>query len=185
MEFQNIDALLEKYWNCETSVNEEQILQDFFMQAQIPEGFKDLALLFKYTHNKQTEKLGANFDKKFNDAIKKRRKKYISIKLFAPTLKIASMIAFIITIGLSGVIWVNSTKKQNFAETYSDPFAAYKEATSALDKLSMALQKGDKLSMETLIQLNQLDVDWDRIDSINNIVYNNNIQADNEEQIIQ
>lgn len=183
MEIQHIDKLLENYWNCKTSIQEEQLLQEFFKQDQIPRIYNDVELLFKYTDNERSEKLGNDFDKKLMNAINSRQKKYITIKLFAPTLKVAAMIAFIIVVGISGVIWVNSAKNQNFAETYSDSHAAYKVATSALDKLSVALQKGEALSMETLVQLNELNVDWNIIDSINNSLNNNNIEEDNNEQI--
>ena len=183
MEIQNIDKLLQKYWNCETTLQEEQLLQEFFMQDNVSESYNDASSLFNFTHKKQAEKLGANFDEKLMSAINNRQKRHITIKLFAPTLKVAAMIAFIFVVGLSGVIWINSTKKQNFSETYSDSYAAYKEATSALDQLSIALQKGEALSLETLVQINQLEVDWNKIDSINNTLYNNNSEEDNEEQI--
>ena len=36
MNYKYIDQLLERYWNCETSIQEEQILRAFFQQEEIP-----------------------------------------------------------------------------------------------------------------------------------------------------
>lgn len=182
MEREQIDKLLGKYWNCETSLEEEQLLQQFFSENVVPDNYKNVAPLFLYKHNKQKERLSDSFDERLNQKIEERRKKYITIKLFAPTLKIAAMIAFILTLGLSGLLWVNSSKKQHFAETYNDSFAAYKEATLALGKLSLALQKGEKVSLETLVQLNELNIDWDFIDSLNMEIYKNEDETELEKE---
>jgi hypothetical protein len=37
MDSNKIEALLNKYWNCETSLEEEQQLRDYFKQGNIPE----------------------------------------------------------------------------------------------------------------------------------------------------
>ena len=36
MDYKYIEQLLERYWNCETSTEEEQILRIFFQQKAIP-----------------------------------------------------------------------------------------------------------------------------------------------------
>ena len=186
MEQEEIDKLLEKYWNCETSVEDEQLLQQYFSENSVPDIYKDIAPLFVYRDKEQKEKLSATFDKTLKNKIKERQKKYITIKLFAPALKLAAMIAFILVLGVSGVIWMNSTKNQHFAETYNDSFAAYKEATSALDMLSLALQKGEQVSFEILVQLNELNLDWEYIDSLNIEANNNEEEIEMpEEQIIE
>ena len=182
MEQEQIDKLLEKYWNCETSLEEEQLLQQYFSENSVSDTYKDIAPLFFYKHNEQNEKLSENFVEKLTYKMNERQKKYIIIKLFAPALKIAAMIAFVVALSVSGLIWVNSTKKQHFAETYNDSFAAYKEATSALDILSLALQKGEKVSLETLVQLNELNIDWNYIDSLNIEEYNNEEEINMSEE---
>lgn len=172
MEIEQIDNLLEKYWNCETSLEEEQLLHRFFSESDMPDKYRDVAPLFLYKNRAQAEKLSAGFDEKLNQKIEERQKRYITIKLFAPALKVAAVIALILTVGFSGIIWKNFTNKQHFAETYNDPLAAYKEAISALDIMSSALQKGEMVSFETLVQLNELNVDWELIDSLQVATYN-------------
>ena len=36
MDYKYIEQLLERYWNCETSLEEEQILRSFFRQKEVP-----------------------------------------------------------------------------------------------------------------------------------------------------
>ena len=48
MDSKQIEQLLEKYWNTETSLEEEQQLRDFFRGESIPEALKETAELFRY-----------------------------------------------------------------------------------------------------------------------------------------
>ena len=36
MDYKYIEQLLERYWDCETNLEEEQILRSFFNQKEIP-----------------------------------------------------------------------------------------------------------------------------------------------------
>ena len=44
MDYKYIEQLLERYWKCETSLEEEQILRTFFRQEEIPAPFESLVL---------------------------------------------------------------------------------------------------------------------------------------------
>ena len=48
MDSERLEELLEKYWQCETSVEEEQQLQAYFRHTPVPEGLKETAALFRY-----------------------------------------------------------------------------------------------------------------------------------------
>jgi len=61
---------------------------------------------------------------------------------------------------------IGKNDKTYFAETYSDPNAAMEHAAFALDKLSEALQKGEEASIESIQELNKVDLDWEMLDSI-------------------
>ena len=47
MDSKDIEQLLEKYWMCETSLEEEQQLRDFFRGKAVPESMKEATALFK------------------------------------------------------------------------------------------------------------------------------------------
>ena len=48
MDYKYIEQLLERYWNCETSVEEEQILRIFFQQKELPAHLRRYRSLFTY-----------------------------------------------------------------------------------------------------------------------------------------
>jgi hypothetical protein len=62
MDYKYIEQLLEKYWNCETSVEEEQILRSFFRQKELPEHLLRYKSLFAYQEAEKDIKLGDDFD---------------------------------------------------------------------------------------------------------------------------
>src|SRR5688572_9173682 len=48
MDFKNVEELLKKYWNCETTLEEERQLREYFGGHNIPDQLKDAAPLFRY-----------------------------------------------------------------------------------------------------------------------------------------
>ena len=55
MELNNIENLLEKYTNAETSIKEEQQLKTFFAQETVPAHLERYKPLFNYFSNTETE----------------------------------------------------------------------------------------------------------------------------------
>ena len=64
MDYKYIEQLLEKFWNCETSVEEEQILRSFFHQEEIPAHLLRYKPLFAYQEAEKEVRLGDDFDKR-------------------------------------------------------------------------------------------------------------------------
>lgn len=185
MDNERIHKLLEKYWNCETSVLEEQELQEFFNFGNVPDDLRQFIPVFAYKQNQQSIALSDDFEKKLENSMRKvdRQKQYITIKIFEPFLRIAASIILIAGIGIS-VYFFAKQNNQVFAETYNDPSAAIEQATSALEKLSMALQSTEKASLKSLEQLDNLNLDWSEIDSLSSEIplynpdLNNNIESE-------
>ena len=48
MDYSFIDKLLERYWQCATSLEEEEMLKAFFRQKEIPQRFEQYRSLFNY-----------------------------------------------------------------------------------------------------------------------------------------
>ena len=64
MDYKHIDELLQKYWNAETSLEEEQQLKTFFATEPVPEQFKETATLFRYFETQKNVGLpDVHFDK--------------------------------------------------------------------------------------------------------------------------
>lgn len=77
MDYKYIEQLLERYWHCETSLQEEKILRTFFSQKNVPVGLVSYKDLFIYEHSeKDTVKLNDDFDKKSCPLLMKNRSKH-------------------------------------------------------------------------------------------------------------
>ncbi len=63
MDSKYIEQLLERYWNCETSLEEEKQLRDYFLGADIPAQWKGASVLFRYFDRQKKDRLtGQAFD---------------------------------------------------------------------------------------------------------------------------
>lgn len=103
MNYQYIEQLLDRYWECKTTVEEEQILRSFFSQPDIPENMRQYAQLFRYEAEEKDVCLSKDFDSRMANIINSETKvKAARIRLstrFAPLLKAAALVAVAITIG--------------------------------------------------------------------------------------
>ena len=61
MDYKYIEQLIERYWQCETTLQEEAILRAFFSQPDIPESLRQYQALFTNELQKE-EPLGEDFD---------------------------------------------------------------------------------------------------------------------------
>lgn len=176
-----IDRLLERYWNCETTVAEEQELRDFFSQEDLPEAYQPYAPLFAYVRQEQAVTLSEGFDERLKAAMDKETtetKKYITIRIFAPLLRVAASVLLIVGLGVSIFFITRENNKPGFVETYDDPNAAIKDASSALEVLSYALQKTEEASLQTLRTIDDLDIDWSALDSLSSTASGNDTLHD-------
>ena len=109
MDYKYIKQLLERYWNCETSLEEEDILRTFFSQEDIPSELESYKALFTYELGEsKNEALGDDFDQKMMDIIEseesqkpeKAKAKVISLtERLKPLFKAAAMVAIFLTLG--------------------------------------------------------------------------------------
>lgn len=103
MDSKHIEQLLERYWQCETSLEEEAELRAFFTGEHIPEHLLRYRDLFIYQQLQQEEHLGEDFDKRIlaqiedTPVVKARR---ISLtRRFMPVFKAAAALALVLSIG--------------------------------------------------------------------------------------
>lgn len=75
-ERKDIDQLLEKYFEGETSLLEEEILRNYFAQSPVDEPHKMYAPLFGYFAEKRNAKIGIEQDEAAIRPIKKAKKIY-------------------------------------------------------------------------------------------------------------
>lgn len=102
MDYRYIEQLLERYWNCETSLEEEQILRSFFRQKEIPAHLLRYKQLFAYLEAEKEAGLGNDFDSKVLTQIEKPvvKAKHLTMRArFMPLFKAAAMIAVLFVMG--------------------------------------------------------------------------------------
>ena len=139
MDYKYIEQLLDKYWNCETSLEEEQILRCFFRQAEVPVHLLRYKSLFAYQDAARMPKLGEDFDQKIlaqiheGEQVKARRITF-SHRLM-PLYKAAASVAIVLTLGNAIQTTVvqkdpdHGYKYENYQDSYKDPSVAYWRAS--------------------------------------------------------
>ena len=103
MDYKYIEQLLERYWDCETNLEEEQILRSFFNQKEIPAELIQYKEFFVYETESKKECLGEDFDKRIMKLVEVPKRVSINRitwkQRLAPLFKAAAVVAVIITIG--------------------------------------------------------------------------------------
>jgi hypothetical protein len=136
MDSNRIEELLSKYWNCETSLEEEQQLREYFKGGDVPEQWKETAALFRYFEENKKKTLN---DLAFDAAVIQNvqpQKKGKLVKLFYNTMRIAAGLAVLVM-----AVWfvrkeVRETTPQQVVDTYDDPQLAFEETKKALLMIS-------------------------------------------------
>ena len=102
MDFKYIEQLLERYWQCETSLEEEAQLRTFFTEEDVPEHLSRYKDLFVYQQLQQEEHLGADFDARVLAEIEapvvKARRMTLTAR-FMPLFKAAAAVAVVLSLG--------------------------------------------------------------------------------------
>jgi hypothetical protein len=146
MDLDNIDSLLQKYWNAETSLEEEQQLREFFAREPVPENLKETASLFRYFE--QQKRLGVD-DLAFDRELKKKLKpagKVINLSM----VQVARIAAGLFVV-VAATFFIREEIKKAYPEeptaeedTYSDPKVAFEETKKALMMISKSFNKAQK-----------------------------------------
>lgn len=104
MDYKYIEQLLERYWKCETTLEEEQILRTFFSQENVPVSLLPYKDLFTYELlDVETTRLDDDFDKKMLEMVGETapvKARTISLtQRLRPLFKAAAIVAIILTLG--------------------------------------------------------------------------------------
>ena len=102
MDFKYIEQLLERYWRCETSLEEEAQLRAFFTKEEIPEHLLRYKDLFVYQQFQQEEHLGADLDARVLAEIEVpvvKAKRMTLTARFMPLFKAAAVVAVVLSLG--------------------------------------------------------------------------------------
>ena len=123
MELVKIEKLLEKYFEAETTIQEEALLKEYFAKEEVPAHLSEYKELFGFFNTSSLETSNRTIE------ISKKSKRNISIQW----LSIAAMLVFFI--GIYSVYQNNEAEKE-------EARLAYMETQRALDLISNSLNRG-------------------------------------------
>ena len=164
MSYDKIDLLLEKYFNGETSLEEEKELKEFFLTSEnIPEELIQLKNQFLALEEFSSIELDNTFDQKIletisaNDADNKTRfltheeepAKKRSISYIWATL--AASVLILLSIWTS----INHFQNKHTLNQYNNPELAYQEVSNALGILAVNFDKGLSKTQQAAQPLNR------------------------------
>lgn len=165
MDYKYIEQLLERYWQCETSLEEEAILKAFFSQKEIPLQLRPYKDLFTAERSLQEARLGDSFDDRILGMLQveepvKARKMTLTVRL-RPLYKAAASVAIILTLGNAAQTSFHRESAgcdynyENYQDSYSDPATAYDHVSDALQMVSQSLSEAMK--EDSLLQVHVVD----------------------------
>ena len=123
MDYKYIEQLMERYWQCQTTLEEEAILRAFFAQDDIPVHLLPYRQLFLAEHLEQSSvRLDETFDRRMLDIIESERTvkaKTITLsQRLTPLFRAAAVIAMFITLGTAAQRAISTDNEYSAAEAY-------------------------------------------------------------------
>jgi hypothetical protein len=126
MELHKIESLLEKYFEGETSVAEENQLKDYFSSADVAPQFEPYRPMFSYFNYAKSEKSEVSFP------LQSKKRNHTA------WLSVAASVAVLLGVGF---MFFNQNQPEDLG-TFDSPEVAMRETQKALDLLSGNVNKG-------------------------------------------
>ena len=149
MDSKRLDELLQKYWNAETSLEEEQQLRVFFASESVPESLKETSTLFQYFDEQKKLGVGDNsFDKELLEKIRPKGKiiSMVQVARIAAGLFVVVAAAYFIREEVRKAYPTEQVSNEEITneDTYTDPKVAFEETKKALMMISKSFNKAQK-----------------------------------------
>ena len=145
MDSKRLEILLNRYWSCVSSLEEEKELRDYFNNNEVDEDMVEIGTLFRYYQSeKKIEKLDGSFDSSVTEKIKKIKvsRKPKLRKLVYNYLKVAATVLIVITASYFYRQSLAPEKRPELLGTFEDPKEAYEETKKALMLIAQQMNKG-------------------------------------------
>jgi hypothetical protein len=156
MDYKYIKQLLERYWRCETSLEEENILRAFFSQENIPAELMRYKAFFNYEETQQNDVLGEEFDDRIMSMIEASapvRARVITMpQRFKPFFKAVAVVAIILTLGNAMQLPFGQHDGQTIGSYNGYSMPEFDKGTSVAMSDSVIMDTA-KQSMATQVQL--------------------------------
>ncbi len=162
-----IRELLDKYFEAETSLEEEKTLREFFSRRVNDPGLKPYQELFSFFQNEQLQQPSESLEERFFEKLSQEetsepKQPEAILRPLRPWLMRAAMVAFL----LSGSWWIYTRyQPQTPTETAAIDWSKYEPKTpeeafritrEALGKASRHLNEGTSMAMEEMTLLGEM-----------------------------
>lgn len=160
MDSNAIKALLEKYWEGESSLEEEASLRAYFNQDSIAEELKAFQPMFRFFTQEQDAYLNGDFDERLSSKLQaadnrkpRRHSLTISIRRIAAVAAILVGALFFANYFFKDIGSTNGGEFVMNDIEKSEAKAAYAEAKAALLLISGKLNKGTDKAQESVVKV--------------------------------
>ena len=141
MDYKYIEQLLNRYFEGDTSLQEEQILKAFFAQGtdDMPQELSQYVPLFEMLGEKET--LGEDFDRRMmamtEDAERVKARTISLAERFRPLFRVAAMVAIVLTLSNA----INQSFRQDEVWVDADNYASVGVQVVTTDSPAMAYEQ--------------------------------------------
>ncbi len=136
--------MLEKYWNCETSLEEEKELKEFFQQPDVPTHMQETAALFRFFEKERSRTVQENFERDVTKRLQKRPAGRMITMNFQGIARIAAGIVVVVVATYFIRQEIRKQYPKEMQDTYTDPQMAFEETKKALMLISNSFGKAKK-----------------------------------------
>ncbi len=172
MDFREIDDLLRKYWDCETSLEEEEQLRSYFQQGNIAERHQEAASFFRYLAVNKKKSIGdERFDEKVIRSVGKNKDPRI-VQLVYNSMRIAAGIAVLVVAVYFVRKEIRSSDPVAVEDTFNDPQLAFEETKKALRIISKGFTQAENQARK----INLLNEATEELQKSGNSDSNNNLK---------
>lgn len=153
MDFQTIELLIERYFEGETTLSDEQALQAYFSGQEVHPTLEKYRPLFQYFKAQQQVTLSEAAKERISTQVNEHKQHRFRIGTRRAAWWAAAAAVAIISISSFLVLQNNKGEQLPTAlstDTYSEPQAALEEAKSALYLVSSKMNKGSRTTKRGL-----------------------------------
>ncbi len=153
MKEEELKKLIEKYYNGESTEDEETALRDYFRQNDIPEGYETEKIIFGYyTASGKVPEPSLGFEDRILAGIDASFRKTDSKMIRNRLIQLLSAAAVLLILAGSYFFFINRSEPR---DTFSDPQIAYAETMKILLDVSSQLNRGTK-PLEPVGKINKM-----------------------------
>jgi hypothetical protein len=153
MNEEELKRLTEKYYNGESTEEEERTIRDFFRKNVIPDGYETEKEIFSYyTESADVPEPKAGFEERIQEGIntaERERKSFMIRKYLLPILSTAAGLLI-----LTGSYFL-FIRRSEIRDTFTDPELAYAETMKILRDVSSQLNIGVQV-LEPIGKINEM-----------------------------